>query len=74
MAELAAEVSKQTGKVLAYADLPPDAFRGVLAGAGLRGPFVDILVTSTSRKVNSMTRPATCRASLAGRRRRSPLR
>jgi NAD(P)H dehydrogenase (quinone) len=44
MAELAAEVSKQSGKALQYADLPPAAFRGVLVGAGLPGGFADILV------------------------------
>ena len=44
MAELAAETSKQTGKTLAYANLPPEQFRGVLLGAGLPPPFADILV------------------------------
>jgi NAD(P)H dehydrogenase (quinone) len=44
MAELAAETSKQAGKPLAYADLPPAQFRGVLVGAGLPGPVADIFV------------------------------
>ncbi len=44
MAELAAEVSKQSGKTLAYADLPAEAFKGVLTGAGLPGPVADIYV------------------------------
>lgn len=44
MAELAAEVSKQTGKPLGYADLPPEAYRQVLLGAGLPGPVADLYV------------------------------
>lgn len=44
MAELAAEVSKQSGKQLAYADLPPEQFKGVLTGAGLPPPVADIFV------------------------------
>ncbi len=44
MAELAAEVSRQSGKQLAYADLPPEAFKGVLVGAGLPGVVADIFV------------------------------
>lgn len=44
MAELAAEVSRQSGKRLAYADLPPEAFKGVLVGAGLPGAVADIFV------------------------------
>jgi NAD(P)H dehydrogenase (quinone) len=44
MAELAAEVSKQSGKTLGYADLPADQFKGVLTGAGLPGVVADILV------------------------------
>ncbi len=42
--ELAAEVSKQSGKQLAYADLPPDQFKGVLTSAGLPAGYADILV------------------------------
>jgi NAD(P)H dehydrogenase (quinone) len=44
MTELAAEVSKQTGKQLAYANLPPEQFRGILTGAGLPPPVADIYV------------------------------
>lgn len=44
MAELAAEASKQTGKQLAYANLPPEQFKGVLVGAGLPGVVADIFV------------------------------
>ncbi len=44
MAELAAEVSRQSGKAVAYADLPPPSFREVLVGAGLPGPVADIYV------------------------------
>ena len=44
MAELAAEVARQAGKPIAYVDLPPEQYRGVLLGAGLPAPFADILV------------------------------
>ena len=44
MAELAAEVSKQAGKPLSYADLPPEAYRNILLGAGLPPPVADIYV------------------------------
>jgi NAD(P)H dehydrogenase (quinone) len=44
MAELAAEVARQSGKPVGYANLPPEAFKGVLLGAGLPGPFAEILV------------------------------
>ena len=44
MAELAAEASKQTGKSLAYADLPPEAYRKILLGAGLPPPVAEIFV------------------------------
>ena len=44
MSELAAEVSRQAGKPVPYAELPPEAFGGVLRGAGLPGPFADVLV------------------------------
>lgn len=46
MAELAAEVSKHAGKPIAYADLPPAQYRSVLVGAGVPGPFADLLVDS----------------------------
>jgi NAD(P)H dehydrogenase (quinone) len=44
MAEYVAEVAKQTGKALSYANLPPDAFRGILVGAGLPAPLADVYV------------------------------
>jgi NAD(P)H dehydrogenase (quinone) len=44
MAELAAEVSKQSGQALAYTDLPAAQFREVLRGAGLPPPVADIYV------------------------------
>jgi NAD(P)H dehydrogenase (quinone) len=44
LAEYAAELSRQSGKEIAYADVPPETFKGILTGAGLPEPFVDILV------------------------------
>ncbi len=44
MAELAAEVTKQAGRPLAYADLPAEKYRGVLVGVGVPAPMADILV------------------------------
>ncbi|MFY3742642.1 SDR family oxidoreductase [Anaeromyxobacter sp. Red801] len=44
MADLAAEVSRQAGKPVAYRDLPPAEYRAVLVGAGLPGPYADALV------------------------------
>ncbi|HET9552086.1 MAG TPA: SDR family oxidoreductase [Anaeromyxobacteraceae bacterium] len=46
MAELAAEVSRQLGRPIAYKDLPPNDYRGVLLGAGLPPPYADLLVDS----------------------------
>ncbi|BDG09976.1 SDR family oxidoreductase [Anaeromyxobacter paludicola] len=46
LAELAAEVSRQLGRTIAYADLPPEEYRKVLTAAGLPGPFVELLVDS----------------------------
>lgn len=43
-AELAAEVSKQTGRPLGYSDLPPEQYKGVLIGAGLPAMYADVLV------------------------------
>jgi NAD(P)H dehydrogenase (quinone) len=43
-AELAAEVSRQSGKIVVYRDLAPEQFRAVLTGAGLPGPVADIYV------------------------------
>ncbi|ACG74416.1 NmrA family protein [Anaeromyxobacter sp. K] len=44
MADLAAEVSRQAGKPVAYRDLPPADYRAVLVGAGIPGPYADALV------------------------------
>jgi NAD(P)H dehydrogenase (quinone) len=44
LAEYAAELSKQTGKEVAYADLPPEVLKNILLGAGLPEAFADILV------------------------------
>ncbi|MEU7740860.1 SDR family oxidoreductase [Nonomuraea sp. NPDC049158] len=43
LADLAAEISKVTGKEVAYQDLPKDDFAGVLAGAGVPAPFAALL-------------------------------
>jgi NAD(P)H dehydrogenase (quinone) len=42
--ELAAELSRQTGKTVVYRDLPPAQYQGVLEGAGLPAPFARVLV------------------------------
>jgi NAD(P)H dehydrogenase (quinone) len=44
MSELATEVAAVSGKPVAYTDLPADAYRGVLLGAGLPAPVADMLV------------------------------
>jgi NAD(P)H dehydrogenase (quinone) len=53
MAEYAAELARQSGRPVAYTDLPADAFQSVLTGAGLPGPlaeiFVDVDVAGVSR-------------------------
>ncbi|WP_205519505.1 SDR family oxidoreductase [Pyxidicoccus caerfyrddinensis] len=46
MAELAAEVSRQAGKPIAYNNLPAQQYQGVLVGAGVPGPFAEILADS----------------------------
>ncbi|MEV6150089.1 SDR family oxidoreductase [Nonomuraea sp. NPDC052129] len=43
LADLAAEISKVTGKEVAYQNLPKDDFAGVLAGAGLPAPFAALM-------------------------------
>lgn len=42
--EYAAELSKQSGKEITYTDLPPEALKSILAGAGVPEPFAEILV------------------------------
>ncbi len=44
--ELAAEVSRQSGKGVVYKDLPPAEYVGVLVGAGVPKPFAEILADS----------------------------
>lgn len=46
MAELAAEVSRKAGRTIAYNDLPPQRYQGMLTGAGVPGPFAEILADS----------------------------
>jgi NAD(P)H dehydrogenase (quinone) len=43
MAELAAEVSRQTGKPVAYNDMPAARYRDLLVGAGLPAPVAEML-------------------------------
>ncbi|MFI7702288.1 NAD(P)H-binding protein [Nonomuraea sp. NPDC049480] len=43
LAELAAEIAAVTGKEIAYQNLPKDDYAGVLAGAGIPGPYAEIL-------------------------------
>ncbi|MFI7640777.1 SDR family oxidoreductase [Nonomuraea sp. NPDC049400] len=43
LADLAAEISKVTGKEVAYRNLPKDEYAGVLAGAGLPAPFAEVM-------------------------------
>ncbi|MFE0627736.1 SDR family oxidoreductase [Streptomyces sp. NPDC058864] len=53
MAEYAAELARQSGRPVAYADLPADAFLAVLTGAGLpeqvAAIYVDVDVAGISR-------------------------
>jgi NAD(P)H dehydrogenase (quinone) len=43
LADLAAEISEVTGKEVTYQNLPKDDYAGVLAGAGLPGPFAELM-------------------------------
>ncbi|WP_327395719.1 SDR family oxidoreductase [Streptomyces phaeochromogenes] len=43
-AEYAAELSRQTGKEIAYNAVPGEVYEGILTGAGLPAPFASILV------------------------------
>ncbi|MFI1020844.1 SDR family oxidoreductase [Streptomyces olivaceus] len=42
-AEYAAELSRQTGKEIVYKPVSPEAYTGILAGAGLPAPLAEIL-------------------------------
>jgi NAD(P)H dehydrogenase (quinone) len=44
LAEYAAEVARQSGKEIAYTDVPAEVLTGILTGAGLPEAFVGILV------------------------------
>jgi NAD(P)H dehydrogenase (quinone) len=44
LAEYAAELSEQSGKEVTYTDVPAEALKGILLGAGLPEQFADILV------------------------------
>jgi len=44
LAEYAAELSRQSGRKVAHADVPPEALRGILRGAGVPEAFADIVV------------------------------
>jgi NAD(P)H dehydrogenase (quinone) len=46
LTDLAEEISRQTGRSISYTNLPADAYRGVLTGAGVPAEFADILVDS----------------------------
>jgi NAD(P)H dehydrogenase (quinone) len=46
MAELAAEVARAAGKAIVYKDVSPAEYRAVLTGAGVPGPYADLLVDS----------------------------
>lgn len=46
LAEFAAELSKQSGKAVAYRDLPQADYEAALVGAGLPGPFAALLADS----------------------------
>ena len=44
MADLAAEIARQTGQPLPYNDLPPDVYQGILESFGLPAGFAAMLV------------------------------
>ena len=46
LSEFAAELSKQTDRTIIYKNLASEEYKGVLAGAGLPEPFIDVLVDS----------------------------
>jgi NAD(P)H dehydrogenase (quinone) len=46
MADLAAELSKQTGRPVTYTDLPEREYAKVLVGAGVPEPFAALLADS----------------------------
>ncbi|HEX9986135.1 MAG TPA: SDR family oxidoreductase [Thermoanaerobaculia bacterium] len=48
MAELAAEVSRQTGKQIVYNDMPEEQYRDMLASVGLPAPVAEMLADADS--------------------------
>ncbi|TQJ58590.1 NAD(P)H dehydrogenase (quinone) [Arthrobacter sp. SLBN-83] len=46
MADLAAEISTATGRIVTYNDLPAEEYVGVLTGVGVPGAFAEILADS----------------------------
>lgn len=46
LAEFAAELSRQSGRAVAYRDLPQADYQAALVGAGLPGPFAALLADS----------------------------
>jgi len=46
LSELAAELSRQTGKSIVYKDMPEAAYRELLVGAGLPEPLAELLADS----------------------------
>ena len=46
LAELAAEIGSQTGRTIAYHDMPEDAYAGVLKQAGLPAPLAELFADS----------------------------
>jgi NAD(P)H dehydrogenase (quinone) len=49
LSELAAEVSRQSGRNVVYKDLPPAQYQGALESAGVPGAFAGILVNSSEK-------------------------
>lgn len=49
LSEFAAEISRQSGKTVAYRDLPEPDFKGVLIGAGLPAPLADLLADADAQ-------------------------
>ncbi len=46
MAELAAEISRQSGRTVTYTDLTPEKYTEMLVGVGLPAPYAEILADS----------------------------
>ena len=51
LADLAAEVSRQTGRTVTYADLPEDAYAQVMLQAGLPEPLARVLAEVDARAI-----------------------